>query len=72
LPAGVSATTAKMSDGVEAPAITRVCTFTFTAAGGSVISGTYREILTGVHRKPIQLTGTFELRRASEIGTLTQ
>jgi hypothetical protein len=70
LPAGVSATTAKMSDGVEAPAITRVCTFTFTATGGSVISGTYSEILTGVHRKPIQLTGTFELRRASEIGTL--
>jgi hypothetical protein len=55
---------------VEAPAITRVCTFTFTATGGSVISGTYSEILTGVHRKPIQLTGTFELRRASEIGTL--
>ncbi len=72
LPAGVSVTTAKISDGVEAPAITRVCTFTFTASGGSVISGTYREILTGVHRNPIQLTGTFELRRASEIGTLTQ
>lgn len=72
LPAGVSATTAKMSDGVEAPAITRVCTFTFTASGGSVMSGTYSEILTGVHRKPIQLTGTFELRRASEIGTLSQ
>ena len=72
LPHGVSATTAKMSDGVEAPAITRVCTFTFTASGGSVMSGTYSEILTGVHRKPIQLTGTFELRRASEIGTLRQ
>lgn len=84
LPAGVTSTTAKISDGVEAPAITRTCTFTFTAAppagsatslsswGSTVIGGTYSETITGVHKNTIQVDGTFELRRASEIGVLTQ
>jgi hypothetical protein len=84
LPAGVTGTTAKISDGVEAPAIIRSCTFTFTAAppagstaalsawGSSVIGGTYSETITGVHKNVIQVDGTFELRRASEIGTLVR
>lgn len=81
-PLVVTPTTAKMSDGVEAPAITRECTFTFTASppvgstvtsgwGSSVIGGTYQEVITGVHKQALQVNGTFELRRASEIGTLT-
>jgi hypothetical protein len=81
LPAGVTPTTAKISDGVEAPAITRTCTFTFTVApppgssvtsgwGSSVIGGTYSETIGGVHKQTLQVDGTFELRRASEIGTI--
>ena len=69
--------------GVESYSITRACTFTFTAAppagstvtsgwGSSVIGGTYSETITGIHKDPITVSGTFELRRASEIGTLSQ
>jgi hypothetical protein len=68
--------------GVESYNITRTCTFTFTASpppggttigwGSSVIGGTYAETITGIHKNPITVSGTFELRRASEIGTLSQ
>ena len=68
--------------GVESYSITRACTFTFTSTppvgstvtagwGSSVIGGTYSETLTGLHKQTLQVNGTFELRRASEIGTLT-
>jgi hypothetical protein len=81
LASGVTDTTAKISDGVESPAITRVCKFTFTASpppgssvssgwGSGVIGGTYSETLSGVHNESLQLDGTFELRRASEIGSI--
>ena len=69
--------------GAESPTITRTCSFSFTATppagsnvdsgwGSSVIGGTYSEIITGLQRadKPITLSGTFELRRASEIGSI--
>jgi hypothetical protein len=68
--------------GVESYEITRTCTFTFTAAppagssadvvswGSTVIGGTYTESIAGIHKNPIELGGIFELRRASEIGTL--
>lgn len=67
--------------GVESYNITRTCTFSFTASppagstvssgwGSSTIGGNYQEIITGLHRNPITLTGTFELRRANELGTL--
>lgn len=83
LPSGVTPTTAKISDGVEAPAITRSCTFNFTAAppdgsdvtngwGSSVLGGTYSETISGIHKETITVSGTFELNRASEIGTLSQ
>lgn len=83
LPGGVTATTAKISDGVEAPAITRTCSFTFTASppadsevtsgwGSSVIGGTYTETISGLHKESITVSGTFELQHASDIGTLTQ
>ena len=68
--------------GVESYNIVRACTFTFTAVppvgstasgwGSSVIGGTYAETITGIHKNPITVSGTFELRRASEIGTLSQ
>ncbi|NQW99702.1 hypothetical protein HQ447_03515, partial [bacterium] len=69
--------------GVESYTVTRAVTFTFTSTppGGSavttgwgsrVIGGTYRELVTGLHSSSIQLEGTFQLRRASEIGTLSQ
>lgn len=69
--------------GVESYNISRACTFTFTTTpppgslvtsgwGSTVIGGTYSETLTGIHKDPIQFDGTFELRRASEIGVLTQ
>ena len=36
-----------------------------------MIGGTYEESMTGIYKDPLILSGTFELRRASEIGTLT-
>lgn len=79
----VSSANPKMSDGVEAPTIKRLCRFTFTANppsgstvttgwGSSVIGGTYSETISGIHKNNLQIDGTFELRRASEIGKLTQ
>ena len=73
---------APLAAGVEAPNITRSCKFTFTAQppagsssaigwGSSVIGGTYEETMTGIYKDPLILSGTFELRRVSEIGTLT-
>lgn len=67
--------------GVESYHITRTCTFNFTATppegsgvssgwGSSVIGGEYQETITGLKSTPIVLSGTFELRRASELGTL--
>jgi hypothetical protein len=73
---------APVGEGVESYTVNRAATFTFTSAppsggavagwGSSVIGGTYREIITGLHSSSIQLDGTFELRRVSEIGTLSQ
>jgi len=51
-----------------------------TGWGSSVIGGTYGEVVSGLHRDSVgddntgnglRLTGTFELRRASELGTLS-
>ncbi len=68
--------------GVESYTVNRAATFTFTSTppsggvvagwGSSVIGGTYQEIITGLHSSSIQLDGTFELRRVSEIGTLSE
>jgi hypothetical protein len=66
--------------GQESHSVTRQVTFTFTATppgggsatgwGSSVIGGTYGEVVSGLHKENISLTGTFGLRRASELGTL--
>ena len=74
---------APLPAGVESPDITRECTFVFTASppagssttigwGSSILGGTYTETITGLHKEPLVLSGIFELRRASEIGTLTR
>jgi hypothetical protein len=72
---------APVAQGVESPLISRECSFAFTAApppgssaqgwGSSVIGGTYSETVTGLHKNAITVTGTFELRRVSEIGAIT-
>jgi hypothetical protein len=71
-----------VGEGVESYTVNRAVNFTFTSSpptggvvtgwGSSVIGGTYREIITGLHSSSIQLDGTFELRRVSEIGTLSE
>ena len=74
-------------DGQESYSITRAVTFTFAATaatapagtaatgyGSSVIAGGYTEVISGL-RKPtdtLTVTGTVELHRVSEIGTLSQ
>ncbi len=70
-----------VGNGIESYTVTRACSFQFTATppagtsslgwGSSVIGGTYTETLTGLHRQPIVITGTFVLRRVSELGEIT-
>ena len=43
-----------------------------TGYGASVIAGNYTEVLTGLRKDSITVTGTFKLQRVSEIGVLTQ
>jgi hypothetical protein len=38
--------------------------------GGSRMVGSYTESITGLHRKTLSVSGTFELRRLNEIGEL--
>lgn len=72
---------APLSTPVESPNIARTCSFTFTTTppagtsasgwGATVLGGTYTETVTGLHKDPLTVTGTFELRRVSEIGSIT-
>lgn len=65
----------------ESHTVTRTCSFSFTATppegvssigwGSSVIGGTYTEILRGLHRDALVVSGTFVLRRVSETGSIT-
>ena len=76
-----SGSTALVS-GQESYDISRAVTFTLAATppegvspigyGGSVIAGTYAEVISGLHKDTLQVAGTFTLHRVSEIGTLTQ
>jgi hypothetical protein len=76
-----SGSTALVS-GQESYDISRAVTFTLAATppqgvspigyGGSVIAGTYAEVISGLHKETLQVTGTFTLNRVSEIGTLTR
>jgi hypothetical protein len=76
-----SGSTALVS-GQESYDISRAVTFTLAATppegvspigyGGSVIAGTYAEVISGLHKETLQVAGTFTLNRVSEIGTLTR
>ena len=76
-----SGTTALVS-GQESYDLSRAVTFAISATapegvsatgyGASVIAGNYTEVLTGLRKDSVTVTGTFTLRRVSEIGTLTQ
>jgi hypothetical protein len=56
----------------ESYEVKRTCRFTFSNAPGSTsLSGTYSETLTGLNKDPITVSGTFTMRRLSEIDTLT-
>ena len=72
---------APLPAGVESYDITRTCTFTLTSTppdgstvtgwGTTVYGGTYTETITGLHKNPLTVGGTFMLRRISEVSTLT-
>jgi len=76
-----SGTTALVS-GQESYDLSRAVTFAISATapegvsatgyGATVIAGNYTEVLTGLRKDSITVTGTFTLHRVSEIGTLTQ
>jgi len=75
-----SGTTALVS-GQESYDLTRAVTFDISATapegvsatgyGSSLIAGSYTEVLTGLRKDSVTVTGSFTLRRVSEIGTLT-
>ncbi len=70
-----------LSAGKESYSLSRECRFEFTLTpptgttsvgwGATVLGGNYTEILTGLHKQPLTVNGTFELRRVSEIGSIT-
>ena len=68
---------AVLPPGRESRSVNRAVTFRFDNAGpagdpawGSAsITGTYAEVVTGLHRQPIAVSGRFTLRRLSEIAT---
>lgn len=70
----------ELGAGGESYNVSREVSFTFTATppaggsatgwGSSVIGGTYSEIVSGLHKDDVTISGTFELQRASELGTL--
>lgn len=76
-----SPTGAALVAGQESYDITREVTFTFAASapagtspagyGSSVIAGDYKEVITGLHKDTLTVSGTFELRRISETGVIT-
>lgn len=67
--------------GVESYGITRTLSFQFTTTppagvsttgwGSTSIGGNYTEVIKGLHKKDLTVSGNFVLRRASEIGILT-
>ncbi len=67
--------------GVESYNITRTFSYQFTSSppagtsatgwGSTFIGGNYTEVIKGLHKEDLVITGTFVLRRASENGTLT-
>ena len=74
-------TSTSLEAGYESHSITRQLRFEFTndppegtsssGWGSSVIGGNYSEILDGLHKNSLEVSGTFSFSRISEIGTLT-
>jgi len=69
-----------LAAGQESFTINRNCQFTFTAAspdgryvagwGTTVLGGTYLETVAGLHKQVLQVRGTFQMRRVSEIAAI--
>lgn len=78
---GASNAAAILPAGVESYDLQRDIALTFSATapvgssptgwGSTRIGGTYAETFTGLHRQTICVRGTFELRRVSEIGSIS-
>ena len=74
--------TTPLESGQESYNLQRAVTFDFAATapegvsstgyGASVMAGNYTEVITGLRKDSITVSGTFSLRRVSEIGVLTQ
>lgn len=70
-----------LPDGIESHRVERAITLTISSAadpgegpqwGTSLLSGTYSETLTGIHKNPILISGYFALSKASDDATLLQ
>ena len=71
---------ATLVSGQESYDLTRAISFNFattppsgvsaTGYGTSVVAGNYSEVITGLRKDSVAVTGTFTLRRVSELGTL--
>ena len=71
---------ATLVSGQESYDLTRAISFNFSATppsgvsatgyGTSVVAGSYGEVITGLRKDNVVVTGTFTLRRVSELGTL--
>ena len=65
--------------GKESPTVSRAVTFTFQPSlpgvseptwGSTTVGGTYAETITGLRAQPVAISGTFVLRRVSDITAL--
>ncbi len=71
---------APLGAGKESYTISRTCVFAFTAAppdgstvsgwGSTVLGGNYSETLAGLNKVPLAVSGTFAMRRISEIADI--
>jgi hypothetical protein len=69
-----------LAKGQESYDIGRSCNFTFTDSppdgsyvagwGSTILGGTYQESITGLHKNTLQVRGTFEMRRVSEVAAI--
>lgn len=76
----LSSTGTRISEGLESYDIIRNCTFQFTAEppdgstvagwGTTVLGGIYSETIEGINSKTLSVSGTFAMRRISEISSL--
>ncbi len=70
----------KLAAGVESYNVTRTCNLSFTATppdnakvvgwGSSIIGGNYTESISGINSTTLYASGTFKMRRLSEIGVI--